>query len=89
MLMLMHYNYYLLYMQVDDNPIPEVTAEHPDVAKAIAAAVEKVNNSPVEITQEMYMEALKNGIESAHQKRREENPDGPRLEVVVSFVLNI
>ena len=52
--------------------------DHPDVMKAVEVATVNINSSPVSITQEMYMEALKNGIDMAEQKKRMKNPNGPR-----------
>ena len=53
-----------------------VGADDPRVVEAVNAAAEKARNSPIEITQEMYMEALQCGINSAETKRREDNPHG-------------
>ena len=56
----------------------QVTEDHPQVVEAVAAAAEKARNSTTEITQEMYMEALKTGINSAEARRRENNPNGAK-----------
>ena len=65
----------------DKSPeVPEVTAEHPEVQKAVAEAEEKARGSPPTLTLEMYMEALKTGIEQAEERRRQSNPQGPRWE---------
>ena len=53
-----------------------VTVGDPRVMEAVDAAAEKAKNSPFEITQEMYMEALKRGIRAAEAKRREVVPHG-------------
>lgn len=55
-----------------------MTVDHPDVVKAVAAAVERAQGSPPELTLEMYMTALKSGVEQAQQRRRELEPEGPR-----------
>ena len=53
-----------------------VTVDDPRVVEAVDTAAEKASNSPIEITQEMYMEALKSGISAAEMKRREADPHG-------------
>lgn len=53
-----------------------VAVDDPRVIEAVNAAAEKARNSPIEITQEMYMEALKWGISAAETKRREVDPHG-------------
>lgn len=63
--------------------VPEVTANHPDVVTAVHLAVEKACNTPLEDTQEMYMEALTEGINKAEQKHRKDYPSGPRSVVVL------
>ena len=57
-----------------------MTAEHPEAQKAVAEAEEKARGSPPTLTQEMYMEALKTGIEQAEERRRQSNPQDPRWE---------
>ena len=57
-----------------------VAADDPRVVEAVNAAAEKAKNSAVEITQEMYMEALKSGIDSAEAKRRQDDPQGARYD---------
>ncbi len=66
--------------------LPEVTANHPDVVAAVQLAVEKARNTPPEDTQEMYMEALTEGVRKAEQKRKENNPSGPRSGFYLRFV---
>ena len=53
-----------------------VAVDDPRVVEAVDAAAEKASNSSIEITQEMYMEALKSGINTAEMKRREADPHG-------------
>ncbi|XP_064400448.1 adenylate kinase 9-like [Halichondria panicea] len=59
--------------------MPEVTAENPDVVMAVRVAIEKAQNTPREYTQDMYMEALREGIVKAEEKLRHHNPSGPRF----------
>ena len=58
--------------------IDEVTSEHPEVQRLVAAAVAKARHSKPTLTQDMYAEALKMGIEKAEEKRREDDPLGQR-----------
>ena len=58
---------------------PEVTADHPDVQRAVTAAEQKARSTPPELTQEMYMEALRTGVEAAEERRRKMDPQGPKL----------
>ncbi len=53
-----------------------VAVGDPRVVEAVNAAAENARNSPIEITQEMYMEALRIGISAAETKRREMDPHG-------------
>ena len=55
-----------------------MTANHPEVVNAVQLAVEKARIANLEHTQEMCMEALRNGVTEAEQRRREDNPNGPR-----------
>ena len=57
-------------------PTLDVTEDHPDVQKAVAAAVEKARSSPPEPTQENFVEALKAGVQKAEEMRREKDPQG-------------
>ncbi len=66
-----------LYIHVGGE-VPEVTASHPDVVAAVQLAVEKARTTPPEETQEMYMEALSEGIRKAEEKRRKDDPSGPK-----------
>ena len=50
--------------------IIEVTPDHPDVVKAVKEAT-TLATSTVVVTEEMYMTALKAGIENAEEKKRE------------------
>lgn len=61
-----------------DVSISLVTVDHPQVIEAVAIATEKARNSLVEITEEMYVEALKTGITAAENKRRENKPCGAK-----------
>lgn len=48
----------------------EITAEHPDVVKAVEEAVAFASSTLV-VTEEMYIAALKIGIANAEEKKRE------------------
>ena len=61
-----------------DVSISLVTADHPQVVEAVTIATEKARNSLIEITEEMYVEALKTGIAAAENKRRENKPCGAK-----------
>lgn len=51
-------------------------SNHPDVIKAVENAVAVLNESANPISQEMYMEALANGINMAEERRREKETSG-------------
>lgn len=70
------YHIYILGDGDTDVSISLVTADHPQVIEAVAAAAEKTRNSLVEITEDMYMEALMAGINTAENRRRKNNPNG-------------
>lgn len=59
------------------NPVPEVSADHPKVRQAVEEAESRARTVHLEITSEMYMKALKSGIQEAERKRREADPTGP------------
>ena len=52
--------------------------KHPDVVKAVEEAIATIDASSITISQDMYMEALKNGISMAEEKKKEINPTGPK-----------
>ena len=49
----------------------ELIQDHPDVIKKISDATAAINSASITISQEMYMEALKNGINIAEEKKKE------------------
>ena len=51
---------------------------HPDVRKAVEEATATIDASTITVTQELYMEALRNGISMAEERKREKNPSGPK-----------
>lgn len=65
----------------EDTVAMMVNADHPDVVKAVECANVTINSSSISVTQEMYMEALRSGIDLAEQKKREKDPNGPRFVV--------
>ena len=68
-----------LYVLSADEELNEIEVKkHPEVVKAVEEAVATTDASSISITQEMYVEALKNGIMMAEEKKREKNPSGPK-----------
>ena len=57
--------------------MPEVSADNPRVRQAVEEAENKARAAHLEISSDMYMKALKAGIQEAEQKRREAEPAGP------------
>ena len=49
----------------------ELIQDHPDVIKKVNDATTAINSASITISQGMYMEALKNGINMAEEKRKE------------------
>ena len=66
--------FFLLDAEIDEIGL----REHPDIVKAVQEATAIIDASSVSISQEMYIEALKNGISMAEEKKKEKNPTGPK-----------
>ena len=58
--------------------VPEVTAESPSVREAILEAERKALSQSPDVTADMFSEDLKSGINLAQERRRENDPTGPR-----------
>ena len=63
----------------------EEVLKHPDVVKAIETETAKINASSDPISQQMYMDALRNGIDLAEETRREKSPEGPRYVIMCRY----
>lgn len=63
--------------QTQVEPVGPVTAEHPDVKKAVEQAVEDARNAAVTIPADVYAELMHKAIQSVEQEQREKNPNGP------------
>ena len=50
--------------------VPSVDEEHPEVKKAMEAAEAKVRDLQVHVTQDMFLEALRAGVQMAEQQRK-------------------
>lgn len=64
---------FIIDEETDENKVKN----HPDVIEAVEKAVAEVNSSTISISQDMYLEALRNGVSIAEERRREKNPAGP------------
>ena len=58
------------------SPMPEVSADHPGVRSAVEEAESRARSANLEVTPDMYMQALKRGIQQAEQRKREADPTG-------------
>lgn len=65
----------------EDTTLSEVTEDHPEVQAAMTAAGEKAKQNPVELSTELYIEALSVGIKGAEKKRQEDKEDGRMYEL--------
>lgn len=63
-------------------PVP-VSADDPRVKQAMKDAEDKARASNLNISVEMQTKALRNGIQTAEQKRREAHPAGPLYVYIV------
>ena len=57
--------------------VVEVSTDDPRVVQVMKDAESKARKTHLPITTEMYIRALKKGIQDAEQKRREADPTGP------------
>lgn len=53
-----------------------ITADHPEVVKAVEKAVEEARNAAVTIPPDVYAELMHKAIQSVEFEQREKNPDG-------------
>ncbi len=58
-------------------PIREITADHPEVKKAVEQAVEEARNAAVNIPPDVYAELIHKAIQTIEQEQREKDPNGP------------
>ena len=63
--------------QTQVEPVGPITAEHPEVKKAVEQAVEEARNAAVNIPADVYAELMYKAIQSVEQEQREKNPNGP------------
>ena len=59
------------------SPAIKVSADDPRVVQVVKDAENTTHRAHFEITTEMYMKALKKGIWSAEQRKKEADPTGP------------
>ncbi|CAF2637524.1 unnamed protein product, partial [Rotaria sp. Silwood2] len=58
-------------------PIGQITADHPEVKKAVEQAIEEARNAAVNIPADVYAELMHKAIQNIEQEQREKNPNGP------------
>ncbi|CAF5054160.1 unnamed protein product, partial [Rotaria magnacalcarata] len=58
-------------------PVGKVTADHPEVRKAVEQAIEEAGNAAVNIPADVYAELMHKAIQNIEQEQREKNPNGP------------
>ncbi|CAF1405575.1 unnamed protein product [Rotaria sordida] len=58
-------------------PIGQITADHPEVKKAVEQAIEEARNAAVNIPADVYTELMCKAIQNIEQEQREKNPNGP------------
>lgn len=57
--------------------MPDIDATHPDVIALVEKAVNDAEKNSVNLTPEIYLEILEEGIREAEKEMRETKPDGP------------
>ena len=58
---------------LDTSPLPDASSvgeDHPDVKKAMDLAESRVRSLPINITQEMFLEAFRTGVQMAEKQRQ-------------------
>lgn len=63
--------------KIQVEPIAEITADHPEVQKAVEQAVEEARTAAVNIPADVYAELIQNAIQAVEQEQREKDPQGP------------
>lgn len=63
--------------QTQVEPIGPITAEHPEVKKAVEKAVEEARNAALTIPADVYAELMHKAIENVEKEQRDKNPQGP------------
>ena len=63
--------------QTQVEPIGEVTADHPEVKKAVEQATEDARKAAVNIPADVYAELIHKAIQTIEQEQRDKNPNGP------------
>jgi hypothetical protein len=58
-------------------PVAEITADHPEVIKAVEQAVEEARTAAVNIPADVYAELIQKAIQKVEQEQRERDPQGP------------
>ena len=49
---------------------PSVNEDHPDVKKAMDLAEDRVRSRPTNVTQDMFLEAFRSGVQMAEMQRK-------------------
>ncbi|CAF4826662.1 unnamed protein product, partial [Rotaria sp. Silwood1] len=62
--------------KIQVEPIGEITADHPEVKKAVEQAIEEARNATVNIPSDVYAELMHKAIQNIEQEQREKNPNG-------------
>jgi hypothetical protein len=63
--------------QTQVEPVGPVTADHPEVKKAVDQAAEEARNAAVTIPADVYAELMHKAIQSIEQQQRDKDPNGP------------
>ena len=58
-------------------PVGPITAEHPEVIRAVERAVEEARNAAVSIPADVHAELMQQAIQTIEEEQRKKNPNGP------------
>lgn len=58
-------------------PIGEITADHPEVQKAVEQAVDEARTAAVNIPADVYAELMQKAIQAVEQAQRDKDAQGP------------
>ena len=58
-------------------PVGPITADHPDVIRAVEQAVEEARNAAVSIPADVHAELMQQAIQMIEEEQRKKNPSGP------------
>ncbi|CAF3709748.1 unnamed protein product [Adineta steineri] len=61
----------------EQTQVEAITADHPEVKKAVEQAIEEARNASINVPADVFAELMSQAIQKTEQEQREKNPNGP------------